>query len=67
MDFKMKKLPLAILGTAALSIPVKAIAHDSDGLYGTPDSLSEQPPKIEESSLIRLPVNTEQNLAISNQ
>ena len=48
----MKKLPLAILGTAALSIPVKAIAHDSDGLYGTPDSLSEQPPKIEESSLI---------------
>lgn len=66
MDFKMKKLPLAILGTAALSIPVKAIAHDSDGLYGTPDSLSEQPPKIEESSLIRLPVNTEKNLAISN-
>lgn len=30
----MKKLPLAILGRAALSIPVKAITYDSDSLYG---------------------------------
>lgn len=51
MDFKMKKLPLAILGTAALSIPVKAIAHDSDGLYGTPDSLSDSLPKLKKVAL----------------
>lgn len=41
----MKKLPLAILGGAALSIPVKAITNDSDSLYGIPDSLFEPPPR----------------------